>query len=353
MRDSSSETTLITIGIPVYNVEKYVEKSLRSALEQDFQLPYEILVVDDCGTDSSMAIVRLLQTDHPKGHIIRIIKHDNNMGLGEARNTAIKNAAGKYLLFLDSDDWLEKNALTLLYQTSIKNDAEITIGSTLKVYENSDKREAFIYPDMVVNHIAAGAYLNVYREVTPLVAYWNKLFLVDFVRKSDMFCVHRIMEDVIPDFRAKVMTNKVATISDVTLYYNERSGSIMDTLWDNDKKRQQTIDTTVDILKRIKQMICQEFNHIDGVYDLYFANLMRYFFLYEQLGVDAKQYQEVNEIEHNCMNFIPSLSRLHGRNARLMYLLLRRKEHNRKSFFKAYRFASSPLGRILKLMISL
>lgn len=353
MKDSNSKTILITIGFPVYNVEKYIEKSLRSALEQDFQLPYEILVVDDCGTDGSMAIVRQLQEVHPNGKSIRIIQHDQNRGLGEARNTAIRNAAGKYLLFLDSDDWLEKNALTLLYQTSTKIDAEITIGSTLKVYENSDKQENFIYPDIFVNHIAAGAYLNVYQEVTPLVSYWNKLFLIDFVRKSNLFCVHRIMEDVIPDFRAKVMSNKVATISDVTLYYNERSGSIMDTLWDNDKKRQQTIDTTVDILNRIKQMILQEFNHIDGVYDLYFANLMRYFFLYEQLGVDAEQYPEVNKIEHNCMDFIPSLSRLHGRNARLMYLLLHRKEHNRKSFFKAYRFASSPLGRIIKLIISL
>lgn len=54
----------VTVGIPVFNVEKYVEKALISALEQDFVLPYEILVVDDCGTDSSMDIVRHIVKTH-------------------------------------------------------------------------------------------------------------------------------------------------------------------------------------------------------------------------------------------------------------------------------------------------
>ncbi len=344
---------IITIGFPVYNVEKYVEKSLLSALDQDFQLPYEIIVIDDCGTDNSMAIVHRLQTTHPKGNIIRIIQHEHNKGLGAARNTAIDNAFGKYLLFLDSDDWLDKKALSLLYATSSKYDTEITIGSTLKVYENSSQEEKFIYPNTIVEHDAAGTYLNVHQGITPLVAYWNKLFLLEFLKKADMYCVHRIMEDVIPDFRAKVLSKKIATISDITLYYNERSGSIMDTLWNNSEKMTQTLRTTADILVKVKGMIHDEFGHVDGVYDLYFANLMRYFFMYEQLGLDSKQISDVYQEEHNCMKFIPSLKCLHGRNARLMYLLLKNREHDRTDFFRVYRFACSPLGRFIKLIISI
>ena len=353
MKDKQQIVPIITIAIPVYNVERYVEKSLLSALEQDFQLPYEILVIDDCGNDKSMDIVRKLQSEHPKGDIVRIIRHEHNKGLGEARNTSIKEAKSKYLLFLDSDDWLNKEALSKLYKSATEHDAEITIGSTLKVYEGSDKTETFVYPETFISKPSAGIELNVFRGITPLVSYWNKLFLLDFIKKSDMYCVHRIMEDVIPDFKAKVLSHKVVTIPDITLYYNERGGSIMDTLWVNDTKCQQTIDTTVDIIKRIKRMIQEDYYNIDGIYDIYFANLMRYFFLYEQLGVTQEQYPQVQEIEQNCMSFIPSLRHIHGRNARIMYLLLFRKKHDRADFFKAYSFACTQLGRIVKLIISL
>ena len=109
----------ITIAFPVYNVAAYVERSLCSALEQTFPLPYEVLVIDDKGSDGSMAIVSRMQQEHPQGSRIRIIEHKQNKGLGEASNTAIDNARGKYLLFLDSDDRLAPDAL----QAHIQNTA--------------------------------------------------------------------------------------------------------------------------------------------------------------------------------------------------------------------------------------
>ena len=118
----------ISIGIPVYNVEKYIEKSLTSALEQDFSLPYEIIVVDDRGTDGSMGIVKRIVESHERGNIVRVIQHENNKGLGEARNTIINNAKGKYLFFLDSDDWMMENALAVLYKVAEESQSEITCG---------------------------------------------------------------------------------------------------------------------------------------------------------------------------------------------------------------------------------
>lgn len=90
---------VITIAIPVYNVEKYIEKSLLSALNQDFAFPYEILIIDDCGSDKSMQIVNRILNEHERGRYARIIRHSTNLGLGPARNTAIENASGKYLFF--------------------------------------------------------------------------------------------------------------------------------------------------------------------------------------------------------------------------------------------------------------
>ena len=87
---------LVSIGVPVYNVELYIEKCLLSILNQTYK-ELEIIVVDDCGTDKSMQIVNDIRLSHPNGDKIRIIKHPSNKGIGEARNTIIKACKGKYV----------------------------------------------------------------------------------------------------------------------------------------------------------------------------------------------------------------------------------------------------------------
>ena len=98
---------LVSVIIPVYNVEKYIEKCVTSVLEQTFD-DFEIIVVIDGSTDGSEAKARKLQEENP-GKIIII--NQENKGLGGARNTGIINARGEYLLFVDSDDYIEKNLL--------------------------------------------------------------------------------------------------------------------------------------------------------------------------------------------------------------------------------------------------
>ena len=88
----------ITIAIPVYNVEKYVENSILSALNQTYD-DIEFLIIDDKGSDASMEIVKRIQSTHPRGNSIRIIDHGVNRGLATARNTAIDNAKGDFLFF--------------------------------------------------------------------------------------------------------------------------------------------------------------------------------------------------------------------------------------------------------------
>ena len=98
---------LVSVIIPVYNVEKYIEKCVTSVLEQTFD-DFEIIVVIDGSTDGSEAKARKLQEENP-GKIIII--NQENKGLGGARNTGIINARGEYLLFVDSDDYIEKELL--------------------------------------------------------------------------------------------------------------------------------------------------------------------------------------------------------------------------------------------------
>ena len=113
----------VTIGIPVYQVEKYIRESLESALSQTFP-NIEFLICDDCGTDTSIAIVREYQKKHSRGKDIRIVRQPHNMGLGCARNRMIVEAKGRYIFFMDSDDILSLNAIESLYEQAKKYDAE-------------------------------------------------------------------------------------------------------------------------------------------------------------------------------------------------------------------------------------
>lgn len=100
---------LLSIVIPVYNVEKYIEKCLKSCLEQDINYSdYEVIIVNDGSPDNSMEVVEPFLF---KYNNIKVVQRDNG-GLSAARNTGIDNASGEYIMFLDSDDWIENNSLS-------------------------------------------------------------------------------------------------------------------------------------------------------------------------------------------------------------------------------------------------
>lgn len=98
---------LVSVIIPVYNSAKYIEETINSVLNQIYQ-NFEIIIVDDCSTDDSCKIIENL-----KDKRIRLIKLEKNSGVAVARNTAIENANGQYIAFLDSDDTWVRNKLQL------------------------------------------------------------------------------------------------------------------------------------------------------------------------------------------------------------------------------------------------
>ena len=119
----------VTLSMPIYNVAPYVERALLSALNQTFE-SIEFLLVDDRGTDNSMDIVRRIIKDHPRGKDVRIIEHPHNIGLGATRNTAIDNAQGEYLFFMDSDDEITPDCIQVLYDKMMEEKVDFVVGST-------------------------------------------------------------------------------------------------------------------------------------------------------------------------------------------------------------------------------
>ena len=114
----------VSIIIPVYNVERYLEECLLSAVNQDYE-NIEIIIVDDGSTDGSDKIVEKFKVEYS---IIKTIR-TKNQGLSAARNQGLEMATGDYVVFLDSDDWFEKNTVSLCIQKVMENKLDIVLFS--------------------------------------------------------------------------------------------------------------------------------------------------------------------------------------------------------------------------------
>ena len=136
----------VTIGIPIYNVEPYIARSLESALAQTYP-SIEFLLVDDFSSDLSADIVRQFQINHPRGADIRLLSNSNNLGVSASRNRIIDEARGEYLFFMDADDVIAGNTIGLLIQFIRQHQAEVAFGSYEKI-EISGLKTIYQYPDI-------------------------------------------------------------------------------------------------------------------------------------------------------------------------------------------------------------
>lgn len=119
----------ISILIPVYGVEKYIEECARSLFEQTYE-NIEYVFVDDCSPDQSIAILKRTASEYPKRQSrIKIIRHDSNQGLGGARLTATLNATGDYVAHVDSDDLMPIDAVSKLAEKAEETGADLIDGA--------------------------------------------------------------------------------------------------------------------------------------------------------------------------------------------------------------------------------
>ena len=131
---------MISIIVPIYNVEEFIVECLQSVVAQTYR-DYELILVDDCGTDGSMSVAARFASHPTLEGKMRILRHDRNRGLSAARNTGTAAAKGKYILFLDSDDILAPDCLQLLVEKAESTDAEMVVGNIQIL--NSKKQEGF------------------------------------------------------------------------------------------------------------------------------------------------------------------------------------------------------------------
>lgn len=126
----------VSILVPVYGVEKYIEKCAHSLFTQTFK-NIEFIFVDDCTQDSSIFILEKVLSLYPdRIQSTKIIKHEQNSGVGASRSTAINAASGEYIIFVDSDDYIELDMIELMYDKAVEISADIVFCQIINEYAN-------------------------------------------------------------------------------------------------------------------------------------------------------------------------------------------------------------------------
>ena len=229
----------ISVLIPMYNTEKYIRQCLISVLSQKLQ-DYEVIVVDDCSKDGSVAEVEKL-IPHFEGRL-NLVRRDKQSGCaGVPRNDGIKNARGKYIVFLDSDDMLLPTTLRDYFEIAENTRADVLHTEKVLVFHDDGKRE-FKRDELVLAANEAGDFVeDITFETNDLTERikryhskyffwppWGKLFRREFLMKNDItFPSMKMSEDMIFCFKCLFLAKKYVRIPQITYIYRERQGSFM------------------------------------------------------------------------------------------------------------------------------
>lgn len=210
---------LITVVVPIYKVEKYLKECVDSIIGQSYS-NLEIILVDDGSPDECGTIC-----DEYKQKDRRItVIHQENKGLSDARNSAIDIAQGKYITFVDSDDFISENMIECLYQQMQLNHADIAVSSQESFYEdgstesNSHKNQIFIYTkEKALDCFLFNDYL------TPCVC--GKLYRIDLW--DNVRCPKgKLFEDQYTTYKLIDLCEKIVFVTVPMYHYRKRSGSI-------------------------------------------------------------------------------------------------------------------------------
>ena len=210
---------LISVIVPIYNVEKYLDNCILSILNQSYA-NLEIILVDDGSTDKSGIIA-----DSYKSKDVRIkVIHKLNGGLSDARNVGIDNSKGTYITFIDSDDYIPQYSIEYLYHSIKTNNCEISVGKLLKtsnLNESTTNVENFYFIFNSNESINQLLYSNLYSVAAPGKLYLRSLF--DGVR----FPIGKLYEDAFTTYKIFNKAKSVFYGDQIVYYYYHRIGSIM------------------------------------------------------------------------------------------------------------------------------
>lgn len=233
---------MVSIIIPLYNVERYVDSSLKSAFNQTFE-DVEFILVDDCSTDGTMNMVENLVSKSACRERVKIIRHQINSGLSAVRNTGMKHAQGEYIFFMDSDDEVVPDCIEKHYGAIQKSDADFTIGNIRLEGAKS------IHVKSVSDEVLQIPLKTSFFKRMWSVSAWNKLYRKTFLEENGLIFQDGLLhEDILWSYKIVSKAKKVALVKDATYIYKIHQGSIT-----TSKNSKRKIDSLMYILNTLKK----------------------------------------------------------------------------------------------------
>lgn len=242
----------LSIIVPVYNVDKYLSKCLDSLLQQDIELDdYEIIIVNDGSIDDSLTIAKTYQAKYSNIQILSKV----NAGLGAARNTGITAAIGKYMFFVDSDDYIQPNSLRALLsiiETKKLDALRFNFQNVDEAGQILQKKKNATYNTYYSEQVIDGeTFLS---EQLGWACYvWAFLFDTSFLKKNQFLFNESIyFEDVDWLVRVLLKVKRIQSIDKIIYYYLQRAGSI--TKSTQIEKKNKIIDDKLYITNMLKSI---------------------------------------------------------------------------------------------------
>lgn len=215
---------LFSIVIPIYNVENYLRECLDSIVYTNSFKDYEIICIDDCSPDNSSSIVLEYQKKYSN---IKLIKHSKNLGLGGARNTGISNSNGDYIIFLDSDDYLSPDSLSLLSKEINRNNFPDIL---LINYNEYDEKTKKITKDVINFRFKTKTYYTKdvidYEEIPDVISAWSKIAKRELYDNFN-FLIHTQAEDIPTYYLFTLAKDLLILNTSIYNYRANRPGSII------------------------------------------------------------------------------------------------------------------------------
>ncbi len=274
-----NQKPLISVVVPVYNVEKYLNKCLDSIIGQTYR-NLEIILVDDGSTDDSGVICDIYRE---KDSRVRVV-HQKNQGLSGARNTGINMANGELLGFVDSDDYIVENMYERLLEVLLKNDAQISICDCECIMEAGEEISHQEYPKLeteVLNKEQAFQRLDGFSyPYWKYVTAWNKLYRKHLFEEL-RYPVGKKNED---EFIAHILISKaerLAVISEPLYMYNQRADSIM-----GGSQKKKHIDAVYALKERCNFFLERNYKQ------LYKATLRMAYLIFKEILCEQKNKEE-------------------------------------------------------------
>lgn len=214
------KSPIVSIIIPVYNVQEYIEECLHSVFEQTYR-KIEVIIIDDCGTDASIqtAVTLLEKQTLPW----RLVHHERNRGLSAARNTGASQAKGDYIYFLDSDDVLTPKCISSLVNEALSTQAEMTFGQH-QCFHDLRNLQLIHEKEFRAEKDSLKAYIT---QTHPPMA-CNRLILLEWYQKTGVKFIDGLLHEDEPwSLSLALRCKKIAYVNEITYLYRQREGSIM------------------------------------------------------------------------------------------------------------------------------